>query len=331
MVRYLIIRLSSIGDIVLTTPVVRCLKKQGDNPEIHYLTKKEFEPLLIKNPYIDKIHTFNGDLFQTIKTLRVEHFDYIIDLHNNIRTFIIKNRLRHIDFSLNKLNIKKWLLTSFGIDRLPDVHLVDRYMETLNLFEIENDEKGLDYFIPVEDEVDISGFPDPFLKGYVVFSIGGKHNTKKMPAEKIANICNLMNLPVMLAGGEEDRETAEEIRKLSGDFVFNACGKYNINQSASLIRQSKLVLTHDTGLMHIAGAFKKNIISIWGSTDPRFGMYPYCPGNYSRIFEVPNLKCRPCSKLGFRKCPRKHFKCMTEHDESEIAGYARELFSISMK
>ncbi len=325
-VKFLIIRFSSIGDIVLTTPVIRCLKKQVEGAEIHFLTKKQFVPVIKANPYIDNIIVFEN-IRATIKILRQSGFHYILDLHNNLRSAIIKSRLQGISFSFRKLNIEKWLLVNFGKDILPGEHVVDRYLETLKLFDVTNDERGLDYFIPPGDKLDIAKLPQPFCNGYVVFTVGANHFTKCLPADKIISICKEMNLPVILAGGKEDEDRGRMISGECGKLVMNTCGKYNINQSASLVRQAKVVISHDTGLMHIAAAFKKKIISIWGNTIPRFGMYPYQSHPDSVIFEVEGLKCRPCSKIGYHKCPEKHFRCMQDQNTGEIAGYAVRLYS----
>lgn len=206
------------------------------------------------------------------------------------------------------------------------MHIVDRYLGTTSLFDVQNDGKGLDYFIPPGDEVDIATLPGAFAPGYIAFSIGGKHATKQLPAEKIIRLCRQINKPVLLLGGQDDRETASLVGKHAGSIIFNACGLYNINQSASLVRQSRVVITHDTGLMHIAAAFNKKIISLWGNTIPEFGMYPYQSDPRSVIFEIKGLSCRPCSKIGFSKCPRKHFRCMNDLDEKQIAEKALSLF-----
>lgn len=326
-VKFLIIRFSSIGDIVLTTPVVRCLKQQVDGAAVHFLTKKAFLPVIAANPYIDRIHLLEDSLGQTIRAIKDEGFNYIIDLHNNLRTAIVKSRVPVISFSFSKLNFEKWILVNFRKDRLPPKHIVDRYLETVKLFDVVNDGRGLDYFIPPEDEINISGLPQPFHNGYVLFAIGANHATKRLPAEKITALCKEMMLPVILAGGKEDLPAGEEIAGACGNLVINACGNYNINQSASLVRQADVVITHDTGLMHIAAAFKKKVISVWGNTIPRFGMTPYEPHPDSAVFEVGGLKCRPCSKLGYSKCPKKHFRCMADQDEKEIASFAGKLFT----
>ncbi len=323
--KFLIVRFSSIGDIVLTTPAVRCLKQQVEGAEVHYLTKPQFVPVIKANPYIDRIHELK-DLRQTINDLRREQFTYIIDLHHNLRTAILKSRLPAISFSFDKLNIEKWLLVNLRIDRMPDTHIVDRYLDTMSLFDVENDCGGLDYFVPQKDEIDMAGLPAPFRDGYILFAIGANHATKRLPTEKIMSICRETGLPVILAGGKEDISRGKEISDACGDPVLNACGKYNINQSASLVRQAKVVISHDTGLMHMAAAFNKKIISVWGNTVPRFGMTPYLPHPKSAVFEVEGLKCRPCSKLGYRKCPKSHFRCMTDQDTGKIAACAAELF-----
>jgi len=309
--KVLIVRFSSIGDIVLTTPVVRCLKQQIDNIEIHYLTKNNFISVIENNPYIDKIHTIGNDLKNLTPLLKQEKFDLIIDLHHNVRTLRLKYVLGIKSVSFNKLNWKKFLITTFKINTLPKQHIVDRYLETINFLGVFNDNKGLDYFISNKDEVELESIlPVHFLNGYYALVIGGSYFTKQIPLNKLKEICVKSTLPLVLLGGKEDAITAETLHKMFPTQTVNMCGKMRLNQSASIIEQSKKVITSDTGLMHIAAAYKKDIISIWGNTIPEFGMGPYMAGNHSQTIEVKNLSCRPCSKLGFKKCPKGHFKCM---------------------
>ena len=317
--KVLIVRFSSIGDIVLTTPVVRCLKQQVDNIEIHYLTKNNFISVIENNPYIDKIHTIGNDLKSLIPLLKQENFDLVIDLHHNVRTLRLKYFLGKKSVSFNKLNWKKFLITTFKIHKLPKQHIVDRYLETINFLGVLNDNKGLDYFISSKDEVDIASMlPVHYLNGYYALVIGGSYYTKQIPINKLKQICEKSSLPFVLLGGKEDVDVASELHKAFPTQTLNMCGKMSLNQSASIIKQSKKVITSDTGLMHIAAAYKKNIISIWGNTIPEFGMGPYMAGDDSQIVEVNHLSCRPCSKLGYRKCPKGHFKCMNEIDLSPI-------------
>jgi ADP-heptose:LPS heptosyltransferase len=325
--KILIIRFSSIGDIVLTTPVIRCLKKQLPEVEIHYLTKASFKAVLEANPYIDKLHYLQDDLQAVIPQLQAEDFAYVIDLHHNLRTMRVKKALGRQSFSFNKLNIQKFLLTTIKLNVMPDVHIVDRYMDTLQSLGIKNDGRGLDYFIPEKDKVKESDIPASHLAGYIGLVIGAAHNTKKLPLHKLKELCAAIDHPIILLGGKDDRENGEQIASVDPARVYNSCGKFNINESADLVRRAKLIITHDTGLMHIASAFKKPVISIWGNTVPQFGMYPYygtLPAQTPKdklpydIMEIRPLYCRPCSKIGYNKCPLGHFKCMEKISITEI-------------
>ena len=328
MVRFLIIRFSSIGDIVLTTPVVRCLKEQVEGAEIHYLTKSRFAGLLENNPYIDKLWLYDHNMNELISKIRKSHIDYIIDLHHNLRTQRIKNRLRILAFSFNKLNYAKWLMVNFKINHLPEMHIVDRYLQTVSAFKVKNDGKGLDYF-PGKASSEIPGISREQLPvEFIALVIGAQHFTKKAPPEKLAELINNLKRPVVILGGPEDTKQAEEIAALSQkNDIVNLAGKISLDNSAYLVSLAKVVITHDTGLMHIAAAYGKKILSIWGNTIPEFGMYPYQAHPESRIFEVKDLPCRPCSKIGFQQCPKKHFRCMMHQDMVAMAEYANNLLT----
>ncbi len=308
--KFLILRFSSIGDIVLTTPVVRCIKLQYPQAEVHYATKKAFKGLLENNPYIDKVHVLEESLSALVHQLKTERFDFVIDLHHNLRTSLIKWQLGAKAFSFDKLNFRKFLLVKFKKNLLPDVHIVDRYMATVADLGIKNDYKGLDYFIPARDELPLEWLPETHQQGFVVYAIGGQHETKKLPLSKMVELCSEIKQPLVLIGGKEDLAQGEDLRTLlekQGKKVLNACGKCNLNQSASLLQQAQWVISHDTGMMHVAAALKKKVVSIWGNTVPSFGMYPYLTPFV--VIENTDLQCRPCSKIGYEKCPVGHFRC----------------------
>lgn len=311
--KFLIIRFSSIGDIVLTSPVIRCLKQQVEGAEIHYLTKYTYRAITDYNPYIDKVYYLHDNLQGIITELKKENYDVIIDLHHNLRTLRIKKALKAIpSYSFNKLNIKKWLLTALKINVMPSVHIVDRYMDTVKTFGVRNDGRGLDYFLHQSDVVPDSDIPAAQSLGFVGIVIGAAHATKKLPVKKLQELCAGIHHPIILLGGPEDKELGDEIAAIDKVKIYNSCGKFTLNESADLVRRARLIITHDTGLMHIAAAYKKPIISIWGNTVPSFGMAPYY-GNAmvaNDVTEVKGLWCRPCSKIGYDKCPLGHFKCM---------------------
>jgi len=305
---------------------VRCLKNQFQEAEIHYLTKRRNLDLLEANPYIDKIHLFGDSLTETIQELKAEKYDYVIDLHNNLRSLRVKLGLKVKSFSFNKLNIRKLLLTKFRINTLPKSHIVDRNLQTLSYFNIMNDGKGLDHFIPDEDEFPLSQLPEKFRNGYLVLVLAGTYSTKRMPVEKYRRLISETQLPVMLLGGKSERPLAATILDWKIGNVIDFTGKLRINQSASLVKNSRIVISNDTGLMHIAAAYHKKILSVWGNTSPVFGMYPYMPARESEILEVKGLSCHPCSKIGYHKCPKKHFRCMNDIPEDRIIEWVKREF-----
>jgi ADP-heptose:LPS heptosyltransferase len=324
--KFLIIRFSSIGDIVLTSPVTRCLKLQFPEAEIHYLTKKRNADLLLASPYIDKIMLHGDSLKETIRELKAENYDYVIDLHNNFRSLRIKLALKAKSYSFDKLNLRKLLLTQFKINTMPDCHIVDRNLATLSHFKVTNDGKGLDYFIPEEDEMPVTELPENFRNGYVALVLAGTYTTKKMPVEKYRNLISSVKHPFVLLGGKNEHLMAAIILGWNTGNVIDFTGKLRINQSASLIKNARLVISNDTGLMHIAAAYHKKILSVWGNTIPELGMSPYLAGKGSEILEMKGLSCRPCSKLGYRECPKKHFRCMNDLPENRIIDWVKREF-----
>lgn len=316
--KILVVRFSSIGDIVLTMPVVRCLRKQLD-AEVHFLTKKSYASILLPNPYLERVWTIEESVSEVTADLKAAQFDCIIDLHNNLRSWQVRWALQTKTYRFDKINWQKWLMVRFKIDRLPNQHIVDRYLKTVNGLGVENDGEGLDYFIPDTQKVAVSErfhLTEPFI----AFAIGAAHATKRLPTEKIIDICQKLEAPTLLLGGPAEQSVGEQIVSQCGKNIINTCGQLSLHESASVVQQAAIVLTHDTGMMHIAAAFRKRIVSVWGNTIPEFGMSPYY-GTYESLntnMEVDNLGCRPCSKIGFEVCPKGHFRCMQLQNVEKI-------------
>ncbi len=348
--KVLVIRFSSIGDIVLTTPVVRCLKKQL-GAEVHYLTKNSFQKVISTNPHLDKIFTIEKNVSEVLTQLKAEKYDGIIDLHKNLRSKQVRWALRVPYFTFDKINWQKWLMVNFKINKLPNVHIVDRYMAAVKPFGIKYDGEGLEPLKPPtpkgeyrfpsgkfseiisEEELErkLQNFPDgkrysPLgVGGFICFAIGGAHATKRLPISKIIEICKGVELPIILVGGPDDATVGEKVvLEVKKESLINMCGKTSLEESALIIENAKKVITHDTGMMHIAAAFQKPIISIWGNTIPEFGMHPfYKKGvNNNVSIEVQGLSCRPCSKIGYHQCPKGHFKCMQDIDIEKVIELA---------
>lgn len=321
--KVLIVRFSSIGDIVLTTPIVRCVKEQL-NAEVHYITKASYKSLLMHNPHIDQIFTIEKSIDEVLPQLKQENYDVLIDLHHNVRTLSLKKKLGVQSYSFPKENFNKWLLVNLKVNKMPEAHVVDRYFEAVKPIGVQNDLKGLDYFIPQQDEVDLSSLPETFQTGYIAFAIGGQYQGKKLPEDRLIELCGKIKQPLVILGGKEDALIGKKLAE-KFNHVYDACGKYILNGSASLAKQSRIVLTHDTGLMHIASAFQKKIVSLWGCTTPDLGMYPYLPDPQSVIIQPDHLKNRPCSKLGNR-CKNGDFQCAREIDLDRVVHALNELY-----
>lgn len=319
--KVLLIRFSSFGDVVLTTPLVRTVKIQLD-AEVHYLIKPKFIEAICANPYIDNIHLLGDNYEATIRLLKKENYDLILDLQKNLLSYRISTRIGVKTLRFDKLNIKKWMAVKLKWNALPaQKHLVDRYFEAFTNIGIKDDGLGLDYFMKSEDaaaaETEVKN-----LGNYAVLVLGATYYTKRIPIEKCRELITSISHPVVLLGGEDTKEVADVLTEAFPKRVLNYCGKVSFGVSAGIIKYANLVITGDTGLMHIAAALQKPMFVLWGNTIPAFGMFPYY--GYKNIdkainSEVSELSCRPCGKLGFDKCPKGHFKCMMDQNV-EILG-----------
>ncbi len=309
-----ILRFSSIGDIVLISPVIRALYSAGGY-SIHFVTKRAFAQVNLHNKYLTKQHLFDKDPSEILQELKAERFDFVVDLQKNIRSKRLLRSLHVKSATFPKLNMEKWLLVNFKIDRLPDIHIVDRYMEAIQSLDHQRDGAGLDMFIASENQVNLADFGFKSAD-FTVFVLGAAHFTKRIPLSILKQLGQQVEGPIALLGGPSEQSVGEDLASHIGPRAHNFCGKTNLQQSASLIAQSRQVLTADTGMMHIAAAFHKKIVVLWGNTIPKLGMYPYYgeQPNQATHFEVQDLSCRPCSKIGFEACPKRHFDCMIKQD-----------------
>jgi ADP-heptose:LPS heptosyltransferase len=269
---------------------VRCIKKQL-NAEVHYLIKPSFRSVLENNPYIDKLLSYEKGI---IEKLRAEKYDIIIDLHKSIKSLLVRMKLGVKSYTYNKVNTEKWIFVNFKKDYLPEGHLVDRYFEGIKELGVINDGEGLDYFYKAEE----LSMELPTV--YEVVVLGAAHLTKRISNE------------LAHKGGKDVMEQAKEIKH---DKIINLVGLTSLNQSAIVLSKSTLVHAGDTGLMHMAAALKVPTHVYWANTHPKMGMYPYYGDYniYTKWYEVDDLPCRPCSKLGHPSCPKGHHKCMAHN------------------
>ncbi len=328
--KVLFIRFSSIGDIVLTSPVLRSLATVEPDTQIHYLTKPAFASILKSNPHIHKVHTLKPKLVETIQELKEEKFDLILDLHHNLRTSIVKTFLGVKSYAFPKGNWEKYQMVKWKKRDIKLPHVVDRYAEVLKPLGISLDGKGLDFFISPGEQEKAHAFLQEndfqaYMDNFIAIVIGAKHFTKRWPNEQVIKLIREIHQPVILIGGKSEMEDAGQIMKAVKGPILSAVGRTNLQVSAALLEKAQLVVTPDTGMMHIAAALQKPIVSIWGNTVPEFGMYPY--RTQHETLEVKDLACRPCSKIGFDRCPKGHFKCMMGNTPEKVQAAVEKLVS----
>lgn len=299
--KILIIRLSSIGDILLTTPIIRALKTHLPDAELHFLLKPQYQELLQYNPYVDKLLFYRSPLWRMVRSL--PSYDVVLDLHRNWRSLFLRLRGRR-RYTFPKANWKKWLMVRtkypFQVE-----HVVNRYAVALKPLGISLDEGGVDFFFPPELEEAVS------LDSYYAIGLSGSYPTKKWLWEYYVEVIDKVAMPVVLLGGASEMKEASQIIasvKEKGK-VLNLVDKLSLLEVGAWIKRARLLITHDTGLMHMGATLKTPMITLWGNTVPEFGMTPYRGGPHV-LFENPFVPCRPCSKLGFQECPKKHFLCM---------------------
>lgn len=320
--KILVIRFSSIGDIVLTSPVIRVLKNQL-NAEIHFVSKGPFKSIMEFNPHIAKTWVYSKEDNRLIQNLKDEKFDLVLDLQKNISSKKICSSLAIKNISFDKKNVKKWFYVNFKYPPLNIPHLVDRYFEATSELGIKNDGKGLEFHIDPSIENSTKE------KDYLCIALGAAHQTKQIPISILSQICEQVKMKVYLLGGQGDAAKGKELAS-QFDHVHNVAGTCSLQQSAAILRDSKLLLTGDTGLMHMAVGLSIPTLVLWGNTTPEFGMYPYYGDEkvYSFNHEVKNLSCRPCSKLGKTSCPKGHFKCMKNQNIELIVEQIRSFIDV---
>jgi heptosyltransferase-2 len=315
--KILVLRFSSIGDIVLTFPVVAALKAAYPDCQIDYVTKPAFRHLLEACPGLSHIFTLESSIRQLRKDINFQSYDAVLDLHNNLRTLLLTAFSGVKVYKYPKNNWNKWLLTRFKIKQERRHHVVERYLSTLKqAFGLEVLAPENPYEIPESEQFSIQDATGFTPRKYVAFAIGAQFATKRLPTDLMIKLLQKMEHPLVLLGGKEDQQTANEIvAELGGQKVISMVGQLNIHGSAWLVKNAAALLTHDTGLMHIGACFEVPIHLIWGNTVKDFGMYPFRLEQENCFqYEVENLKCRPCSKIGFQNCPKGHFACMRQQD-----------------
>lgn len=320
--KFLLVLDGPLEDIILSTPLIRALKTRWQETEVDYVTHPDFVPVLTENPYINRVVSR-----REVAWLKQQSYDRMIDLQNDGDSWLLTWQLKIPCYRYKSRKLKTWLKRLWRKDTV-QTHQAEQYLQVVPDLNLERDRLGLDFFIPQSQIINLKDLPEGHQKEYVVFAINARYATRKLPVKRMIELCDKINKPIILLGEEEDKENGERLTRFfdrDGGYqdyepglaelnkktvIFNGCGRFNIHQQASLIKQSRAVFCYDHFQMHIAAACGKETFCIWGNTAPRFGYYPY--QTKFTVLENNKLNCRPCSTTGFSRCPKGHFKCMEE-------------------
>ncbi|MCC7159438.1 MAG: glycosyltransferase family 9 protein [Ignavibacteria bacterium] len=328
--RILIIRLSSLGDVILTTPLVKLTREIYPDAEIDFLTKKDFSDVLKFNPCINKIIEIDSDInFSGLRKLkaaiRQNSYDLIIDAHNNLRTFYLKLFLNARKLTFKKYSLRKLLLVKFKINLMKDLPpIIQRYCSILSSPLGQVVSPGLpeiftDKAIELQAEEIFNSLNIPAGKKKIGIVPSSHHLTKTYPAEQYIELIKLFDeskFAFVLFGKGKDYAIIKTIKNKTSANVYDLCDKLELLQLTCIMKKCDLILSGDTGPMHIAESLNKPVIMLAGSSVKEFGFYPQ--NEKAVVLENNSLKCRPCSHIGRDRCPKGHFKCMREIEASEI-------------
>ncbi len=327
----LILRLSSIGDIILSSPLLRVFRKAvGNNARLDFVVRKEYAELVQFSHHLSIIHEYDVDsgyagLQALGRQLRSEQYDLVIDIHDSIRTKYLRSVCRAKKVVvLDKRKFERWLMVNLKRNAYADsLTVAERYIETVEEFDIKNDDKGLEIFIPDSTLFEISGKMAKLklnqFEKVIGICPGSKHFTKRWQKEKFAEVAvraaQEYHAKVLLFGGKEERSDCDFVadvvsKRISPQSVSNFAGEFSLLETAAAMEFCDVVVTNDSGLMHLAAAKQRKIVAVFGSTVKEFGFAPY--GTEAIVIENTLLECRPCTHIGRKVCPKGHFKCMTD-------------------
>lgn len=305
--KILIIRLSSLGDILLTTPFIRAIKSQFPDIKIDMLLREEYADVVKINPYLNKKFLFKKDDKSNnvlIEQLKNTNYELVIDLQNNLRSKKIVSSLKTTSVKFDKRSFDKFLLVNFKINKLKEAPQIPvRYSNTIQ--DLKLDKGGLDLFTDKSANEELIG-----NNSLIGFCPGARHFTKRWLKEYFVELGNKLTqdgYTIVLFGGRIDKEICEEINKAIPGSI-NLANDDDLLQTVADMKLCKVVVCNDSGLMHTATATGTKVIAIFGSTVKELGFAPYNCNNL--ILENNSLTCRPCSHIGRSNCPKKHFDCM---------------------
>jgi len=336
----LIIRFSSVGDIVLSSLLIRVFRREFPDCRLDFAVKSTYADLVRHNPNISNVITFPekgsvAELTRMRTTIRETGYDLIMDIHDSIRSRVITfGHPRTV--RINKRKLARFLLVKTGFNLYPRLGgspgVAERYLEPVSSLGVEDDGNGLEVFFPAGTEIRADSLLGGTKGPFVGIAPGSIHGNKVWLPDRFARAGLAIALEkragIILFGSARERDRCDEIENLlraerSELAVVNTAAQTTLLEVAALMDRCLVVLTNDSGLMHLAAARKRPVVAVFGPTVKEFGFFP--TGTRSKVVEHPALYCRPCTHVGLKECPKGHFRCMTEIETGTVLTAAREL------
>ena len=306
--KLLIIRLSSIGDVILTTPVLAAIKKKYPDARIDFVVMEPFKDAISGNPHIDNLILFDktkyqgiGGIYRFAQTLKGIHYDLIIDLHAKIRSRLIALFITGKVLRYKKRALWKSLLVPLRLARYHvDDTIVRNYFRPLEKIHVYFTREDLSFDFTAQNSVKVKPY-----QGAVIMAPGAANPTKQWPASHFADLGKMLDDPIVLIGGKDEYQICQEICDAVGDRCHNLAGQLSLKESGALIATAKFIVCNDSGPFHMARGTQTKAYVIFGPTDPN--MFSY---NEKTVLIYAGLDCAPCSLHGDKECPQGHFNCM---------------------
>jgi lipopolysaccharide heptosyltransferase II len=326
----LVIRLSSLGDILLTTLLIRVLKQRFPLCQLDILTSSRYLELLSNNPHVHHLIAMDrGDglsgIIATARELKGFKYDIVLDLHGSIRSVLTRSIIRATYTGrFNKHRFSRAALIAFKRNFYPgDRSMALWMMDSAGFLGVEDDGDGLDLYVDgdVESKVaaDLESRCPEGDRHWVGLAPGARHFTKRWPIERWCELAKKLisrtEVNIMVLGDESEKQFGDEVVNAIGSRGWNIAGRFDMMESAAALSHCQAIITNDSGILHIAAARNVPVVAIFGPTVRAFGFYPFRVPY--RIVER-SLSCRPCSTKGSSRCPLKHFRCMLDITAQDV-------------
>lgn len=327
--KILIIKPSSLGDVIHSLPFLNVIKSHFESSEIHWVIAKGLECLFEYHPMIDKLWVINKDEWKNIrkvrhtiteisslcKELRDESYDIVIDLQGLLRSGILTNATNApIRLGFKEAREGSSIFYTHKIEGGKEIHAVDRYLKIASEMGCNID--NIIFPLPLIIEQEKVTKLKKGINEYAVFVPGARWKTKQWPPENFAKLSSIMDIKSIVIGSNEEREISEYIESNSSGNAFSMAGKTSLKELIPLIRNAKFIVSNDSGPMHIAAACNVPVVAIFGPTNP------VLTGPYGQhhIVVKSTLPCSPCYK---RKC--KTMDCMKGISVDEVYEAIRKI------